>query len=179
VPTQPIFCPMGTGDPFSGGKARPGNDADHSPPSSAEVKYEQELYLLSPHAPPWRVAGLRYFFFYLNVQFFRICYVTQSRTTTVTHSHLKRCLYFILQRVFELVTFVFSFSLYPVLYSIPSLLKAVLQHSVFANVVYNHTIPSPRIKTSTRLIGCAELHNNKSEGIKHSLCASERMSCSF
>jgi hypothetical protein len=27
--------PMGTG-----GKARPGSDADHSPPSSAEVKYE-------------------------------------------------------------------------------------------------------------------------------------------
>jgi hypothetical protein len=25
---------------FPGGKARPGRDADHSPPSSAEVKYE-------------------------------------------------------------------------------------------------------------------------------------------
>jgi hypothetical protein len=32
----------------TGGKARPGRDADHSPPSSAEVKYEYELYLLSP-----------------------------------------------------------------------------------------------------------------------------------
>jgi hypothetical protein len=31
---------MGTGDPFSGGKARPGRDADHSPPSSAEVVNE-------------------------------------------------------------------------------------------------------------------------------------------
>jgi hypothetical protein len=30
-------CPMGTGCPFPGGKARPGRDADHSPPSSAEV----------------------------------------------------------------------------------------------------------------------------------------------
>jgi hypothetical protein len=29
----------------------------------AEVKYEKELYLLSPHAPPWRVAGHLYFFF--------------------------------------------------------------------------------------------------------------------
>jgi hypothetical protein len=28
------------GGPFPGGKARPGRDADHSPPSSAEVKYE-------------------------------------------------------------------------------------------------------------------------------------------
>jgi hypothetical protein len=43
-----------------GVKARPGRDADHSPPSSAEVENEQELYLLSPQAPPWRVAGLLY-----------------------------------------------------------------------------------------------------------------------
>jgi len=31
---------MGTGGPFPGGKARPGRDVDHSPPSSAEVKNE-------------------------------------------------------------------------------------------------------------------------------------------
>jgi hypothetical protein len=31
---------MGTGDYFPGGKVRPGRDADHSPPSSAEVKKE-------------------------------------------------------------------------------------------------------------------------------------------
>jgi hypothetical protein len=30
-------CTMGTGSPFPGGKARTGRDADHSPPSSAEV----------------------------------------------------------------------------------------------------------------------------------------------
>jgi hypothetical protein len=35
-----ILCPMGTGDPFPGGKARPGRDADHSPPSSADVVNE-------------------------------------------------------------------------------------------------------------------------------------------
>jgi hypothetical protein len=40
-----------------GVKERPGRDADHSPPSSAEVVNEQELYLLSPQAPPWRVVG--------------------------------------------------------------------------------------------------------------------------
>jgi hypothetical protein len=34
----------------------------HSPPSSAEVENEYELYLLSPQAPPWRVAGLLYLF---------------------------------------------------------------------------------------------------------------------
>jgi hypothetical protein len=37
---HPASCTIGTGGPFPGGKARPGRDADHSPPSSAEVKYE-------------------------------------------------------------------------------------------------------------------------------------------
>jgi hypothetical protein len=46
---QPDSCTMGTGGPFPEGKARPGRDVDHSPPSSAEVKNE-ELYVLSLHA---------------------------------------------------------------------------------------------------------------------------------
>jgi hypothetical protein len=54
---HPASRTMGTG-----GKARPGRDVDHSPPSSAEGENEQELYLFSPQAPPWRVAGLLYFF---------------------------------------------------------------------------------------------------------------------
>jgi hypothetical protein len=37
---HPASCTMGTGGSLSGGKARPGRDADHSPPSSAEVKKE-------------------------------------------------------------------------------------------------------------------------------------------
>jgi hypothetical protein len=37
---HPASCPMGTGGPFPRGKARPGRDADHSPPSSAEVVNE-------------------------------------------------------------------------------------------------------------------------------------------
>jgi hypothetical protein len=37
---HPASCTMGIGGPFSGGKARPGRDADHSPPSSAEVVNE-------------------------------------------------------------------------------------------------------------------------------------------
>jgi hypothetical protein len=37
---HPASYPMGTGGPFPGGKARPGRDADHSPPSNGEVKYE-------------------------------------------------------------------------------------------------------------------------------------------
>jgi hypothetical protein len=35
---HPASSPVGTGSPFPGGKARPGRDADHSPPSSAEVE---------------------------------------------------------------------------------------------------------------------------------------------
>jgi hypothetical protein len=31
---HPASYPMGTGGPFPGGKARPGRDADHSPPAS-------------------------------------------------------------------------------------------------------------------------------------------------
>jgi hypothetical protein len=37
---HPASCPMGTGVPSPGVKARPGRDADHSPPSSAEVENE-------------------------------------------------------------------------------------------------------------------------------------------
>jgi hypothetical protein len=37
---HPAFCTMGIGGPFPGAKARPGRDADHSPPSSAEVENE-------------------------------------------------------------------------------------------------------------------------------------------
>jgi hypothetical protein len=37
---HPAPCRMGTGDTFPGSKARPGRDADHLPPSSAEVVNE-------------------------------------------------------------------------------------------------------------------------------------------
>jgi hypothetical protein len=37
---HPASYPMGTAGPFPGGKARPGRDANHSPPSSAEVVNE-------------------------------------------------------------------------------------------------------------------------------------------
>jgi hypothetical protein len=46
-PTQPPVQWV-PGGPFPSAKARPGRDADHSPPSSAEVENEWELYLLSP-----------------------------------------------------------------------------------------------------------------------------------
>jgi hypothetical protein len=37
---HPASCPLGTGVLSPGVKARPGRDADHSPPSSAEVENE-------------------------------------------------------------------------------------------------------------------------------------------
>jgi hypothetical protein len=37
---HPASFPMGTRGSFPGGKARQGRDADHSPPSSAEVNNE-------------------------------------------------------------------------------------------------------------------------------------------
>jgi hypothetical protein len=45
-----------------GGIARPGHNADPLSPSSAEVKKDKKLYLLSPQAPAWRVAGPLYLF---------------------------------------------------------------------------------------------------------------------
>jgi hypothetical protein len=47
---------------------RLGREADHSPPSSAEVKECVELYLHSPTTPSWRGAELKHrdnFTFYL------------------------------------------------------------------------------------------------------------------
>jgi hypothetical protein len=37
---HPASCPVGTGGPFSGAKALPGRDVDHSAPSSAEIENE-------------------------------------------------------------------------------------------------------------------------------------------
>jgi hypothetical protein len=44
---HPASCTMGTGGTFSGGKERPGRDADHSPQPSTVVENEYELYILS------------------------------------------------------------------------------------------------------------------------------------
>jgi hypothetical protein len=45
----PASCPMGTGGSVSGVK-RPGHEADHSPPSSAEVNNGRTMFLF-PHTP--------------------------------------------------------------------------------------------------------------------------------
>jgi hypothetical protein len=55
---HPAFNAMGTRGSFPGVK-RPGREADHSPPSNAEVKECVELYLHSPNTPSWRGAELK------------------------------------------------------------------------------------------------------------------------
>jgi hypothetical protein len=55
---HPASYKMGTGGPFTEGQARPERDADHSPPSSAEIR------ALFPSASAWRVAGQILFSFY-------------------------------------------------------------------------------------------------------------------
>jgi hypothetical protein len=53
---HPASYPMGTKGAFSLGVKRPGSEADHSPPSSAEVKECVEIYLHSPNMSSWRSA---------------------------------------------------------------------------------------------------------------------------
>jgi hypothetical protein len=56
-PTQPPV-PWVPGS-LSLGVNRPGREADHSPPSSAEVKKCVDLYRHSPNTPSWRGAHLK------------------------------------------------------------------------------------------------------------------------
>jgi hypothetical protein len=49
---------MGTGGSRPAGNMRPGRDADHSPPSSAEVKKERGYTSSPPKLTSWLVAGL-------------------------------------------------------------------------------------------------------------------------
>jgi hypothetical protein len=57
-PTQPpIQCVLGV---LFLGLKRPGREADHSPPSNAEVKEWVELYLHSPNTPSRRGAELKH-----------------------------------------------------------------------------------------------------------------------
>jgi hypothetical protein len=47
---HPAYCPTGTGGTFGGGGVkRPGREANHSPPSSAEVKKEWSYTSTTPH----------------------------------------------------------------------------------------------------------------------------------
>jgi hypothetical protein len=62
----PASCPMGTGGPFPGGKARPGRDADHLPHLVPRSWMSRSYTSSPPQVPPWRVTGLLYFTFFLR-----------------------------------------------------------------------------------------------------------------
>jgi hypothetical protein len=67
--THPASYLMGARGFFPGVK-RPGREADHSPPSSAEVKELVELYLYFANTSSWRGAQLKHrdnFTFYLFI----------------------------------------------------------------------------------------------------------------
>jgi hypothetical protein len=50
---------MGNGGGLSLGVKRPGREADHSPPSNAQVKECVQLYLHFPNTSAWRGAQLK------------------------------------------------------------------------------------------------------------------------
>jgi hypothetical protein len=58
VPTQPPI--QWVPDALSLGVKWPVREADHSPPSSAEVKEWLELYLHAPNTPSWLGAQLKH-----------------------------------------------------------------------------------------------------------------------
>jgi hypothetical protein len=74
-PTQPSI--QWVQEYFSLGVKQPGREADHSPPSSTEVKECVELYLHSPNTLSWRDAQLKHrdnfnFTFILHVPFSKL-----------------------------------------------------------------------------------------------------------
>jgi hypothetical protein len=58
---HPASCPMATGGPFSGGKARLGSDADHSP-HLVPTSLMSRSYTSSPPAPPHVCCGTAFTF---------------------------------------------------------------------------------------------------------------------
>jgi hypothetical protein len=88
---HPASYPMGTRGSLSLGVKRPGREADHSSPSSAEVKEWVELYLHSSNTPPWRGAQLKHrdnFTFHpWNFSLIRKRFVYHSLKTTDQSTH--------------------------------------------------------------------------------------------
>jgi hypothetical protein len=71
------------------GVMRPGLEADHSPPFSAEVKEWVELYFHSSNTPSWRGAQLKHrdnFTFYLYLTSSSNCEVQTNSASVIIHS---------------------------------------------------------------------------------------------
>jgi hypothetical protein len=81
------------------GVKRPGREADHSTPSSAEVKESVELYFHSPTTPSWRGTQLKYrdnftFAFYRGINEFkkgyqpRIIIINDENSNLIDHQNV-------------------------------------------------------------------------------------------
>jgi hypothetical protein len=91
-PTQPPI--QWVPGPLSVGIKRPEREADHSSPSSAEVKEWVELYLHSPNTPSWRGAQLKHrynFTFYPYLS----CYSVHCLCMSLDQSHAARQYHFV------------------------------------------------------------------------------------
>jgi len=81
------------------GVKRPGREADHSPPSSANVKEWVELYLHSPNTPSWHGAQLKKegtgatlsLPFTMNKQFYYFCTNYFKKTARKQRAHSLMC----------------------------------------------------------------------------------------
>jgi hypothetical protein len=94
-PTQPHI--QWVPGALSPGVKRPGCEADHSPPSSAEVKEWVELYLYSPNTPSWRGAYLKHsenFNFFTTLRQFPWIILNHFNLTTCVLLHFteQQCL---------------------------------------------------------------------------------------
>jgi hypothetical protein len=69
------------------GLKRLGREADHSPPSNAEVKECVELYLHSPSTPSWRGAQLRNIGTTLLLLTFTLCVCMSAVICKVVYRH--------------------------------------------------------------------------------------------
>jgi hypothetical protein len=88
---HPVSYPMGTTSPFTWG------EADHSSPSSAEVKECVELYLRFPNTPSWR--GAQFKKGYFNEA--RLC--SELICKVVSWNHLLPYRYRVLKEVYLLM----------------------------------------------------------------------------
>jgi hypothetical protein len=80
------------GGGLSLGVKRPGREADHSPPSSAQVKEWVKLYLYFPNTPSWRGAQLKHrdnFILYL----YNNSYTQHNNHKEQTGTGPSKCLY--------------------------------------------------------------------------------------
>jgi hypothetical protein len=87
----PSLLSSGYWESFPGGKEWPGRDAEHSPPSSAEVENEWKIHLLSPLAPAWRVWDIFTFTYKTNTPWtWSNVVFTSDRFPLLPHVHSSR-----------------------------------------------------------------------------------------